>query len=107
MHYSVPKSKGATNFLKPMKNTITPDGNKIASIFCNFFGHHYVVSKKVTEHIKEYKCVHCQKQVTTNERGKLSPLTSKLKEINKTLEDMYHRRNRRRAMGREERKRVA
>lgn len=90
-----------------MKNTITPDGNKIAGIFCNFFGHHYVVSKKVTEHIKEYKCIHCQKQVTTDERGKLSPLTPKLREINKTLEDMYHRRNRRRAIGRPERKRVA
>ncbi len=90
-----------------MKNTITPDGNKITGIFCNFFGHHFVVSKKVTEHIKEYKCVHCQKQVTTDERGKLSPLTAKLKEINKTLEDMYHRRSRRRAVGRPERKQVA
>ncbi len=90
-----------------MKNTITPDGNKITGIFCNFFGHHFVVSKKVTQHIKEYKCVHCQKQVTTDERGKLSPLTPKLKEINKTLEDMYQRRNRIRTQGRPKRKRVA
>ena len=90
-----------------MKNTITPDGNKITGIFCNLFGHHFVVSKKVTQHIKEYKCVHCQKQVTTDERGKLSPLTPKLKEINKTLEDMYQRRNRIRTQGRPKRKRVA
>jgi transposase-like protein len=90
-----------------MSHTITPDGNKITGIFCNFFGHHFVVSKKVTEHIKEYRCVHCNKQVTTDERGKLSPLTQKLKEINNTLEDMYQRRNRRRAAGRPERKRVA
>ena len=90
-----------------MKDTITPNGNKITGLFCNVFGHHYVVSKQVTGHIKEYRCVHCGKQVTTDERGKLSPLTPKMKEINSTLQDMYQRRNRRRAVGRPERKRVA
>lgn len=90
-----------------MKNTITPNGNRITGIFCNFFGHHFVVSKKVTKHIKEYQCVHCKKQVTTDERGKLSLLTPKLREINKTLEDMYQRRNRRKSRIRPERKRVA
>lgn len=90
-----------------MSNTITPNGNKITGIFCNFFGHHFVVSKKVTEHIKEYKCVHCNKQVTTDERGKLSPLTPKLKEINNTLEDMFLRRSRIRAQGRPQPKQVA
>ena len=90
-----------------MSRTITPDGNKITGIFCNFFGHHFVVSKKVTEHIKEYRCVHCGKQVTTDERGKLSPLTQKMKEINNTLEDMYQRRSRVRAQGKPTRKQVA
>ncbi|MEM1260228.1 MAG: hypothetical protein AAGH81_17015 [Bacteroidota bacterium] len=90
-----------------MSKTITPDGNKVSGIFCNFFGHHFVVSKKVTQHIKEYKCVHCGKQVTTDECGKLSPLTPKLKEINNTLEDMYQRRNRVRAQGKPTRKQVA
>lgn len=90
-----------------MKNTATPDGNKITGIFCNFFGHHFVVSKKVTQHIKEYECVHCHKQVTTDERGKLSLLTPKLKEINRALEDMYQKRNRRRLVGKPERKKVA
>lgn len=90
-----------------MSRTITPDGNKITGIFCNFFGHHYVVSKKVTEHIKEYRCVHCGKQVTTDERGKLAPLTQKMKEINSTLEDMYHRRTRIRASVKPLRKQVA
>jgi len=90
-----------------MKKTITPDGNKITGIFCNFFGHHFVVSKKVTQHIKEYQCIHCGKQVTTNELGRLSPLTPRLKEINNTLEDMYQRRNRKHAKRNSERKRVA
>ncbi|MEO0571493.1 MAG: hypothetical protein AAF039_07280 [Bacteroidota bacterium] len=90
-----------------MSKTITPDGNKITGVFCNFFGHHYVVSKKVTGHIKEYRCVHCGKQVTTDERGKLTPLTKKMKEINNALEDMYQRRSRVRAQGKSLRKQVA
>ncbi|WP_136468779.1 hypothetical protein [Flagellimonas onchidii] len=75
-----------------MKTTTTPHGNKFSSFFCNLFGHHYVVSKKVTKHIKEYKCVHCQKQVTTDVSGKLSALTPQRRDINSTLEDMYRKR---------------
>ncbi|KPM31052.1 Hypothetical protein I595_3031 [Croceitalea dokdonensis DOKDO 023] len=78
-----------------MSKTITPDGNKLTGLFCNFFGHHFVVSKRVTEHINEYRCIHCQKQVSTDERGKLSTLTPQIQEINNTLEDMYQKRNRR------------
>jgi len=61
----------------------TPEGNKLTGIFCQIFGHHYTVSKRVTKHIKEYKCLHCQKQVTTDERGKLSVLTPKMRDIKK------------------------
>jgi len=62
-------------------------------VFCSIFGHHYSVSKKVTEHIKEYKCVHCDKQVTTDVSGNLSNLTPELQEINQTLENLYQRRH--------------
>lgn len=75
-----------------MKTSTTQHGNKISSIFCNLFGHHYVVSKKVTQHIKEYKCIHCHKEVTTDVSGKLSALTPQMQEINDTLEDMYQKR---------------
>ena len=78
-----------------MKTSTIQQGNKISSFFCSLFGHHYVVSKKVTEHIKEYKCVHCQKQVTTDVSGKLSELTPQMQEINDTLEDMYQKRRNR------------
>ncbi|SFR35485.1 hypothetical protein SAMN04490243_0998 [Robiginitalea myxolifaciens] len=54
--------------------------------FCTLFGHHFSVTKKVTSHIKEYSCVHCGKQVTTDVSGNLSLLTPQLKEINETLE---------------------
>ena len=62
-------------------------------VFCSIFGHHYSVSKKVTMHIKEYKCVHCDKQVTTDVSGNLSNLTPELQEINQTLENLYQRRH--------------
>ena len=90
---TIPKSHGCSpkhNWL--MKTSTTHHGNKISSLFCNVFGHHYVVSKKVTQHIKEYKCIHCQKQVTTDVSGKLSVLTPQMQEINNTLEDMYRKR---------------
>jgi hypothetical protein len=63
-------------------------------IFCNIFGHHYAVSKKVTGHIKEYKCVHFSREVTTDVNGNLSTLTPELQEINATLEKLYQRRHR-------------
>jgi len=63
-------------------------------IFCSLFGHHYSVSKKVTLHIKEYKCIHCGKEVTTDVSGNLSTLTPELQDINKTLENIFQKRHR-------------
>ena len=62
-------------------------------MLCTLFGHHYTVSKNVTSHIKEYSCVHCGKQVTTDASGNLSLLTPELKEINQTLERIYQKRH--------------
>ena len=64
------------------------------SFFCTLFGHNYSVSKKVTSHIKEYKCVHCAKEVTTDVSGNLSILTPELQDINRTLEFIYQKRHR-------------
>ncbi len=61
---------------------------------CSIFGHHYAVSKKVTSHIKEYKCIHCGREVTTDVSGNLSVLTPELQEINNTLENIYQKRHR-------------
>lgn len=62
-------------------------------LFCSIFGHHYTVTKKVTSHIKEYSCVHCGKQVTTDVSGNLSSLTPELQDINNTLANIYRKRN--------------
>ncbi len=63
-------------------------------VICQIFGHHFSVTKKVTQHIKEYKCIHCNKEVTTDVSGNLSILTPKRQDINRTLENIYQRRHR-------------
>ncbi|MEL6918974.1 MAG: hypothetical protein AAFO99_14750 [Bacteroidota bacterium] len=77
-----------------MKKLFSTSGIKLSSLFCNLFGHHYVVSKRITMHIKEYKCIHCNKEVTTDVSGNLSALTPELQDINKTLEHLYQKRHR-------------
>lgn len=72
------------------------------NVICTLFGHHFSVSKKVTSHIKEYRCMHCGKQVTTDASGNLSLLTPQLREINETLERIYQKR-----LSRNTRKQVA
>lgn len=62
------------------------------SLYCSIFGHQYEVSKKITYHVKEYKCSHCKSQVTTNGNGGLTPLTPKYIEINSVLERIHNRR---------------
>ncbi len=76
-----------------MKKVFTNYGNKLSSLCCSIFGHHYSVSKKVTLHIKEYKCIHCHREVTTDVSGNLSLLTPELQEINDTLEQLFQRRH--------------
>ncbi len=58
-------------------------------IQCKLFGHNYKVSRHVTHHIKEYTCIHCKKELTTNAKGNLIELTPKFKEINDVLERIH------------------
>ncbi|WP_158975151.1 hypothetical protein [Cellulophaga sp. L1A9] len=77
-----------------MKKVISSCGSKFNAFCCTIFGHHYTMSRKVTSHIKEYKCLHCEKQVTTDANGKLARLTPEMKDINATLENLYQKRHR-------------
>jgi len=61
-------------------------------IYCDLFGHNYQVTKKVTNHVKEYTCKCCKKQLTTNSNGRLTELTAKHQEINLDLERIYNNR---------------
>lgn len=61
-------------------------------LYCNLFGHSYRKTKKVTNHVNEYTCKCCKKEVTTNTNGSLTELTAKRQEINLALERIYHNR---------------
>ena len=62
------------------------------NIYCSIFGHQFVVSKRVTQYVNEYKCKKCNFQMTTDGKGKLTPLTPKHKEINSELERIHLKR---------------
>ncbi len=76
-----------------MKKVISSYGSKFNAMCCLIFGHHYTISRNVTSHIKEYKCLHCEKQVTTNAQGNLSNLTPERKDINEALQNIYQKRH--------------
>jgi transposase-like protein len=73
-------------------NTTTSSVHPVSKLYCNVFGHHYIVSKKVTKHVKEYTCKCCKKQLTTNSNGRLTELTQTFKEINALLERIHTKR---------------
>jgi hypothetical protein len=57
--------------------------------YCSLNGHDYVVTKYVTNHIKEYVCRNCKERFTTSQEGKITLLTSERKEINSLLEKIH------------------
>ena len=68
----------------------------VPKMYCSFVGHHFKIVKKITHHIKEYKCSCCGKEITNNAYGKLVPLTSVLKYIHLGLQNVIlKRRNKR------------
>jgi len=54
-------------------------------LLCSIFGHRIVTSKKITTHLKEYKCTVCNMELTNDEKGGITFLTPELKEINEAL----------------------
>ncbi len=66
-----------------------------AKVFCHFFGHRLKISKNVTQHIHEYKCVKCGVEMTDTANGLLARLTPKFKETNNYLAKFHKKRTRR------------
>ncbi|SHI63935.1 hypothetical protein [Flavobacterium terrae] len=62
-------------------------------VFCQLFGHKLVTTRKVTNHFSEYKCVHCQLELTNDIKGSKTFLTPELREINETLFQFYKRKH--------------
>lgn len=65
------------------------------SLICALTGHRFRISKKVTEHIKEYRCSCCRTEVTDTASGELVKLTPKYRETNLFLARFYEKRMRR------------
>jgi len=70
----------------------------VKHIYCSLFGHTYKVTKKVTLHVKEYTCINCHEEFTTNGNGTITLLTPKFKEINSVLERIYLKRLKRKQL---------
>lgn len=64
----------------------------VNQLLCTVYGHKYKLVKKVTKHIKHYRCSCCGQQVTTNAKGKLVDLTEELKLIHFGIETVIIKR---------------
>lgn len=62
-------------------------------LFCKLFHHEFIIKNDITKCVKEYECIHCKKQFTTSDKGSLTPLTSKRREINAELKSLYLKRS--------------
>jgi len=71
--------------MKTMSYNSPTKSFSFSGIVCSTLAHDYLVTRKVTNHIKEYRCSHCGKEVTNNFSGNLEILTSKNKRINSSL----------------------
>ena len=67
----------------------------LKSLVCLTFGHDYIVTRKVTDHINEYRCSHCGREVSENDTGHLEELTQKVKRANASLASFFEKKNRR------------
>lgn len=63
-------------------------------IICATLGHNYSISRRVTNHINEYKCSHCGREVTDSASGNVELLTNKLKELNSSLSIFFEKKRR-------------
>jgi len=64
----------------------------IPKLYCSVVGHNFKTEKKITQHIKEYRCTCCGKEVTNNAVGKLVVLTPELKYIHLGLQNVILKR---------------
>ncbi len=61
----------------------------LLSFVCATFGHDYIVSRKITDHVNEYTCAHCGKEVTDNMQGTIEILTANVRKANNALASFY------------------
>jgi len=75
-----------------MKNPSPKQSVSLSGLLCSAFGHDYVITRKVTNHINEYKCSNCNREVTDNLTGHLEVLTFKNKKVNTCVSSFFQKR---------------
>lgn len=65
----------------------------IQRLLCSITGHKFRLTKKITKHLKHYKCQNCGCQVTTNSTGNLVSLTEEIKLVHTGIETIIIKRN--------------
>tara|TARA_B100000809_G_scaffold266767_1_gene331385 strand:+ start:6636 stop:6878 length:243 start_codon:yes stop_codon:yes gene_type:complete len=61
----------------------------LSSILCTTFGHKFIITNNITNHIKEFKCKTCNKEVTNAFSGKLEVLNFKNRKTNASLSKFF------------------
>ena len=72
-----------------MKSVSPTQNFSLTSLYCSTFGHHFEISNKITNYIKEYKCKTCGQEVTNGTSGDIELLTFKNKELNAILSAFF------------------
>ena len=63
----------------------------LSSLYCAAFGHDYITTQKITNHISEYKCSCCGREVSDSLTGKYELLTVKKREVNDCLSSFFQK----------------
>lgn len=74
-----------------MKTSATKEKFICRNFICLLFGHKIHTIRTITNHIKEYKCVHCGLELTNDAKGRITFLSPELKEINETLKNFLQK----------------
>lgn len=70
----------------------------LSNIVCATIGHHYSITSKITNHINEYKCSNCGREVTEDILGNIATLTSRQKKINESVALFFQKKNHKKCM---------
>lgn len=78
-----------------MKPTSPKTTFSLSRIVCGTLGHDYMTTRQISNHINEYKCAQCGKEVTNTYNGHLEILTQKTKAANNALASFVEKKMRR------------
>ena len=67
----------------------------MTKLICSINGHDFSITKNITHSVKEYVCTNCKREFTTSTDGEIIPLTNSRKEINRVLEHIHNKKQKR------------